>query len=125
MNRLKQVVTRLFWLAVVLYTGFSLSKAVWRNIKVNQWIGELDDKIVRIKQENEKLENLIVYYQTEQFKEIELRRRLGYKKPDEQVVVLPPTFSQGEAGEQPKKKLDRNELPYYRKWLETITGVAI
>lgn len=125
MARLKTIITRLLWLVVVLYTGYSLSMAVWRNISVNKRITELTSEIARIKQENEKQQNLMLYYQTDEFKEIELRRRLGYKRPDEQVVVLPVTFSQGRSGEQPKSKLDRNELPYYRKWLETITGFVI
>ena len=124
MEQIKQILTRLLWLAVVLYTGYSLSQAVWRNIKVNQRISQLKVEISSIKQDNSKLADLSLYYQTDQFKEIELRRRLGYKRPEEQLVVLPLNFSDPDSPDRPQR-VDREALPFYRKWVETITGLTI
>jgi len=123
-EQIKQILTRLLWLAVVLYTGYSLSQAVWRNIKVNQRISQLKVEISSIKQDNSKLADLSLYYQTDQFKEIELRRRLGYKRPEEQLVVLPLNFSDPDSPDRPQR-VDREALPFYRKWVETITGLTI
>ncbi|MBI3261426.1 septum formation initiator family protein [Candidatus Berkelbacteria bacterium] len=125
MERLKQIITRLAIIVTILYTGYSLGQALWRNIAVNKRITELNGDIARIKQENTKLAGLIIYYQTDQFKELELRRRLGYKRPDEQVVVLPQNFYQDQVNPETRKKPKNDETPYYRKWLETITGIAI
>ncbi|MFY9484357.1 MAG: septum formation initiator family protein [Patescibacteria group bacterium] len=125
MERLKQIITRLLVLVTILYTGYSLGQAVWRNIAVNKRITELKNEIARIKQENTRLAGLTIYYQTDQFKEIELRRRLGYKRPDEQVVVLPQNFYQDQVDPQTRKKPNHEEIPYYVKWLETVTGLTI
>ena len=124
-ERLKQIIMRLAILATILYTGYSLGQALWRNIAVNKRITEIKSDIARIKQENTKRAGLIIYYQTDQFKEIELRRRLGYKRPDEQVVVLPQNFYQDQVDPETRKKPNNDETAYYRKWLETITGIAI
>ncbi|MBI3495645.1 septum formation initiator family protein [Candidatus Berkelbacteria bacterium] len=124
MARLMQIITRLFWLVIIGYTGFSLYHAVMRNVAVNQRINSFQEDIKRIELDNQRLRNLIVYYQTNEFKELELRRRLGYKKPDENIVVLPANFYE-EKSAQAAKKPAKEDRPFYVQWVEIVTGFTI
>lgn len=69
--------------------------AVYSNIGLivrNHRLGQIltDKKNATAKQQfnNEKLKLLIAYYQTPSYQEVEARRRLGLKKPDETVYQI-------------------------------------
>lgn len=86
----------LFWmfishygiLLLILYILVILGRVVWKNWQVNLQIAKLQSEIDQTKKENQYLENLILYYQTSSFKEIEARRKLGLKKPGEKVIPV-------------------------------------
>lgn len=59
-----------------------------RNYQINQTIEatrqEADDLAAR----NEKLKLLLTFYQTPEYQEVEAKRRLGLKRPDETAVLI-------------------------------------
>jgi cell division protein FtsB len=74
---------------VMIYTLFSLSKVVWRNYQIEKEMKTLKADIQLLEEENQRLTNLITYFKTDAYKEKEARQRLGYKKPGEEVILVP------------------------------------
>ena len=86
----------LFWsfvfkygiLLLIIYILFILGRVVWKNYQINVQIEKVNKEIAQLKDDNKNMENLILYYSTDSFKEIEARRKLGLKKPDEKVIAV-------------------------------------
>lgn len=74
---------------VMAYTLFSLSKVVWRNYQIEKETRDLKEEIEILEEENQHLLNLITYFKTDVYQEKEARKRLGYKKPGEEVILVP------------------------------------
>lgn len=74
---------------LVFYTFFMIGKSVWINYKLRQQIKDIESQISDIQKQNKNFENLIIYYQSDSFREVEARRKLGLKKADETVVAVP------------------------------------
>lgn len=73
---------------LVIYTFIMLGRSVWVNWKLEQQITEIKNNVTNIQKQNKDLENLILYYQSDSYREVEARRKLGLKKPDETVVSV-------------------------------------
>lgn len=109
------------------YIVVNIYKSVLKNYKINEQITKLQDEISEIKTTNRYFGNLIMYYQTKSFKELELRKKLGFKKPDETMMIVPENTD-------PTKKSDADNikfsspqtettvLPNYLKWFHCIIG---
>lgn len=111
--------SKLLALAVALYVIFILGKAVYRNWQSVKRIEGLQNEIARIKAKNQNLDNLILYYQTKSFKEIEARRKLGLKFPDEKVIAVPasPEEQTEDDLDRISGKSEKEEIaPNYSKW---------
>ncbi len=74
---------------IMAWTLFSLSKVVWKNYQSEKETKLLKEETELLQEENQQLRNLIAYYKTDAYREKEARLRLGYKKPGEQVVLVP------------------------------------
>jgi len=85
MNLLSHIITG----AVVIYVLFILGRIIWVNWQLNNQVKIIESQIEKEYQEEKDLQNLIVYYQSNSFKEIEARRKLGLKKPDETAIAIP------------------------------------
>lgn len=72
---------------------FLLVRSVWQNWSLRQSIHQLNEQIAILEQNKNDLNNLIVYYRSDSFKELEARKKLGMKKPDEKMVILPVSSS--------------------------------
>ena len=62
---------------------------VWLNWQLNQEIRQIEQEIANLNNQQKDLKNLVLYYQSDSFKEIEARRKLGLKKPGEVAIALP------------------------------------
>jgi cell division protein FtsB len=74
---------------LVIYVFIILGRSIWTNWYLKKQIDIIKSENTRIEQRNRNLENLIVYYRSSSFKELEARDKLGLKKPDEKVVLVP------------------------------------
>lgn len=72
----------------VIYTLFLLGKSLFTNYELRKSIQKLNEQIATLEQQKKDLNNLILYYQSDSFKELEARRKLGLKKPDEKVYLV-------------------------------------
>lgn len=116
---------RLFSFLLTIYLVFLVGRSVYTNFRVKQQLAQIEVEIKNLKSENQRLTNLIAYYQTETFRELEARSKLGLKKPGEIVIALPEN-----ADEPLKEKVDRTpkrdqgkaSVPNYIKWWEYFFG---
>ncbi len=116
---------RLFLLLLALYLIFLIGRSVYTNFRVKQRVAEIEMEIGELKIEHQRLSNLIAYYQTETFRELEARSKLGLKKPGEIVIAVPENADEPleEKLRQPKDDPDQKpETPNYIKWWEYIFG---
>lgn len=104
---------------VLSYTFFVLGKMVYQNYEVNQQIENLEKEVAEVENENQKLSDLIAFFQTETFKEKEAREKLGVVKPGEKVLVFPEeennevSILETATG---KDNEEDEEIPNYKKW---------
>jgi len=75
-------------LVVVFALGSALSKELYREYKIKQEIDDLKSQIQSMEKDNYELSQLIDYYQTDQYKEAEARKRLNLKADGEKVVMI-------------------------------------
>jgi len=78
-------------LGLALVVGFALYSngvKLSENYRLNRQIINLKQEVNQKKQRNQRLTLLTEYYQTTAFREIEARRRLSMKKPDEKVLTI-------------------------------------
>lgn len=115
------IISQMVTIGLILYVAFLLSRSTWHNYQTNQQISALNDDLKKLQAENQNLNNEIVYYQTESFKELEARRRLGLKKQGENVVVLPGE-TEGENGDNTNTNKNKEETiePNYIAWFHYV-----
>jgi len=102
-------VLKIFIVLFIIYAGYALFKVFWRNIQIDKEIKKLNTEIDQLEAQNQDLKNLITYYKTESYKEKEARRRLGYQKPGEKVVIIVPSQEKVPLEESPPQK-EKNNL---------------
>ncbi|TSC92969.1 MAG: Uncharacterized protein CEN89_334 [Candidatus Berkelbacteria bacterium Licking1014_7] len=111
---------QLLILALVIYSGFVVVKKINENYKTNQEIQKYQDEIRQLKIENYNLSNLLIYYQTKTFKEIEARKRLGMKKEGETILVSPENKN-GQTDIQQQQQTEMSQpAPNYQLWYNLI-----
>ncbi|PIR67954.1 hypothetical protein COU50_00630 [bacterium CG10_big_fil_rev_8_21_14_0_10_33_18] len=107
-------------LIVVGYVFFMLGKMIWQNYQVNQHINNLQKEVLEVERENQKLSDLIAFFQTETFKEKEAKEKLGMVKPGEKVLVFPDAENNEKSItdqiDDTKTKKESEQLPNYVKW---------
>ena len=85
----QQFYKTIFIFAAVGYFLFLTYKSVLYNYNTNKKIDSLNEEIALLEIEEEYLANLNVYYQTDSYKELEARRKLGLKGSGETVIKIP------------------------------------
>ncbi len=111
--------------AIFIYMLVATTEAIWQNYKINTEITKLKTEIVQLQKKGQELRHLIAYRGTESFKEREARRKLGYRKPYEQVLAIPqPNFDSTESGQTKdiQDMEDNNSDNNPQKWWDYIFG---
>lgn len=113
---------------VIFYIIFLIVRVVWTNYNLRGSIKGLENQIAILNQEKKDLENLNLYYQSESFKELEARKKLGLKAPGEKVLVLAATPTAQNFTEELKKEKEgtavknpENLIPNWAMWWEYFT----
>jgi len=126
-SRIKLKIRFSFLIAVIVFVYMLIATggALWQSYRINQEIVQLKAEIIQIENENVQLKNLIAYLKTESFREKEARRKLGYKKPGEQVVAIPQdNFMYTDPGNTKAEPTPESQpsLSNPQKWWEYILG---
>lgn len=93
MNSLKRIkltdlMGKLLLYLLIIYTFYMLGRSIWQNYELKQQEKAIRAAIAKVEQQNKDLNNLIAYYQSSSFREVEARQKLGLKKPGEKVVIV-------------------------------------
>lgn len=88
-QQLKSLANKALIYALIIYVFVILGRAVWQNWQLKREIDAIKNQIAQLQDQNKNLENLILYYQSDSFKEMEARQKLGLKKPGETAVAVP------------------------------------
>ncbi len=75
-------------LAVVVFIGVALGKETYRKYQIQKEIDSLQQEAEKVSEKNQELRQLIEYYQTDAYKELEARKKLGLQKKGEKVVII-------------------------------------
>jgi hypothetical protein len=112
------------------YILFLLGRAILTNYNLKNSLGKLQEQIAILEQEKKDFNNLILYYQSNDFKELEARKKLGYKAVGEQVMILSTPAASGSANfpeevSQEQKAIagqeQNKEGPNWRLWWDFFT----
>ena len=76
------------FLIIVVYLSLNVYREVKQRIEVKREIANLKMEIENLSGENDKLNNLIKYFETEEYIETTSREKLGYKKAGEKIIVF-------------------------------------
>ena len=124
-KKLRSQVLMTIGAAIFLYMLVATVEAIWQNYQINLDINKLRIEIVQLEQTGEELKHLIAYRGTESFKEREARRKLGYRKPYEQVIAIPqPQFNNTDPGQTKPTEEDKEDIIQSnpQKWWDYIFG---
>lgn len=80
---------------------------------VNKEVGDLNAKLDNLTKDNSSLEKFIEHLNNPSFLEKEVRLRLNYKAPDEEVVFI---YPDNNARASSSKDFSRQNTPYYIRW---------
>jgi cell division protein FtsB len=74
--------------AVFGFAVYSNVRLAVRNYDLRQAVQASKDEVESLKRRNEKLRLLLGFYETEEYQEVEAKRRLGLKRKDETAVLV-------------------------------------
>lgn len=72
----------------LVFVCINLGKEFYRKYQVQQEIDSLQSEVEGLKSSNQQLTELIDYFKTENFAELEARKKLNLQKEDEKVLVV-------------------------------------
>ncbi|MEX0594624.1 MAG: septum formation initiator family protein, partial [Patescibacteria group bacterium] len=75
-------------IAVFVFAIYSNVRLAKRNYSLRKTIVANQKAVDDLKRRNNKLELLLVFYQTPEYQEVEAKRRLGLKKPGETALLV-------------------------------------
>lgn len=122
---LMSLFSKLAIIAIIGYIFFGISKSIYKNYSITQKITTTQEDIAKIEADNQNMKNLIMYYQTDSYKELEARRKLGYKKPGESVLIIPdinPTNQNQISITKDEDAKKAAETPNIEKWYQYFMG---
>lgn len=125
-NKLKSIFLNVAPYFLIIYIFFLSGRVIWQNWQLKLQSESIKAEINRLYQANHDLENLILYYQSDSFKEVQAREKLGLKKPGETVVFIPIFNKQNFSSEllKDRQQIASNqkpeELANWRLWINYI-----
>jgi cell division protein FtsB len=91
---------------------FFLAKGTIKNHQVNTEVADLEADIIQLTKQNQEFEQLINYLKTDSYIEQEAKLKMGYKKPGENLVIIPQ--QEMKVAMQPEENI--NKLSNPAKW---------
>lgn len=105
-------------LVVIVFLGVAMGKETYRKYQIQKEIDSLKQEAEEVENKNQELNQLIEYFQTDVYKKLALRKKLGFQEEGEKVVIIKPfpenyinEISNGESG-------NNGEFSNIKKWLE-------
>ncbi|MFA7170064.1 MAG: septum formation initiator family protein [Candidatus Paceibacterota bacterium] len=102
-------------LVVIFSLGSAFSRELYREYKIKKEIDTLKTEIESMEKDNYELSQLLEYYQTDEYREAEARKRLNLKEEGEQVVMIDEKVLSAE-DMAIKEEEQKNSVSNYIKW---------
>lgn len=114
------------WLVLLAgYFSVLTGQSVLRNYHSQQQTGDLKQRLAQDLLEKERLQELLVYYQSDNFKEKELRQSLLLKRPSEHMYALPESSIAQAAENNSLQQAAAKQAdlgPIWHQWVEYLLG---
>ena len=102
---------------MALLLSYNSSKRILTFRTTSKFIGQSEKQLEELKAENERLKSELEYKKSQEFKEAEIRNKLGLAKEGEAVVIVP-REDEGQTTDD-DRQINR---PNWRKWKELFFG---
>lgn len=96
----------------------SLIRNILRVVESNKRIGKIQDRVEKLKKENEELEEKLAVIKSEEYIEKQLRDKLGLAKEGEIVIVLPDEKILETLAPSLEEEEETLPDPNWKRWLE-------
>ncbi len=111
----------LFLIFAVLFAVFLVVNSIRRIVTfkgTSEKVSEAGEKLDSLRSENEQLKQELVYKKSEEFKEAEIRNKLGLVREGEALVIIPKEDVDGQSS------IDNSQQgkPNWQKWRELFFG---
>lgn len=107
----------IFGVFVLCYISYRLYHEIYRQNEIDQEIQALQDEINKLEQDNNNLQDLISYFQTDEFKEKEAKDKLNLVKKGEKVILIKEReVKRDKEVEKEKPEILVNRPNYYYWW---------
>lgn len=73
---------------IFIFTFSAFLKITWQKIEIQGQIDKLKNEAERLEANNKDLTGFLDYFESESFKEREMRLKLNLQKPDERVIII-------------------------------------
>ena len=102
-------------LAAVIFLGAAAGKETYRKYQIQKEISSLQQEARKVEERNQELRRLIEYCQTDVYKELEAKKKLGLQKEGEKVVIIKPS-PESYINEIDNDNLEDQEISNLGKW---------
>lgn len=109
-----------FLIIILILIIIALGREGYRYFGINQEIKNLEQKIEKLKQENEELEGMEKYFESKEFLEKQARLKLNLAKPGEGVIIIKTPEDLKQETEQ--KQVIAKEISNIQKWWDYFFG---
>lgn len=107
----------IFGVFILCYVSYKLYQKIYLQNEINQEIQALQTEIDNLEQDNKDLQDLISYFQTDEFKEKEAKDKLNLVKKGEKVVLIKEKeIKREKVVEEDKTEILVNRPNYYYWW---------
>ncbi len=97
----------------------NLVRGIARLKSAQQRVIKVEERLVKVKKENEELEQKRNHYQSDQFVEEQIRNKLQMAKPGETVLILPEEIQIAAREAEKETPEDKDgEKANWQKWIE-------
>lgn len=106
-------------IVILIIAIIALLRESYRYFRISQEVKNLEEKIKKLKKDNEEMAKLERYFQSDDFLEKEARLKLNLTKPGEKLIIIktPEGFKQ----EQKEQNIAK-QISNIQKWWEYLFG---
>ena len=115
---LKSKMFFIFLIPVLFVLIFGIFQNLYHRYQIKKDLDRFNAEVVNLNKQKEDLDKLLDYYKNASNLEKEARVRLNYKKEGEKVVVILPTATTSQSGDETTISLPASDenIPNYKQW---------
>lgn len=116
MNIFSRRMVRFIVIVVSIVIVINLSRSIWDLWRRRDVLGERQEVLRRVEEENKRLQSELEYAQSPEFVEQEARNRLGLGREGEEIVLIRPITKSDQSDQSKSTDKQEENLPNWKKW---------